>query len=75
MSSLSKVWNFGVDVLTEKPITTDEIKLQAILNDENAWNNVRRIIKIEKTIGKGFIFSRACSIVSMVSAERLLILS
>jgi len=38
-------------------------------------NDVRKIIETGKAKGKGFILSTACSIASLVSKERILMLS
>jgi hypothetical protein len=44
-------------------------------DDAKAASDVRRIIEIGKSKGKGFILSTACSIAPMVTKERLLMLS
>ena len=44
-------------------------------DDEKAEADVRQIIEIGKTKGKGFILSTACSIAPQVTKERLLMLS
>ncbi len=44
-------------------------------DDEKVVSDVRRIIEIGKSKGKGFILSTACSIAPMVTKERLLLLS
>ncbi len=44
-------------------------------DDEKAEKDVKKIIEIGKTTGKGFILSTACSIAPLVSKERILMLS
>lgn len=53
----------------------DSVNSLLYANEEKARNDVRQIIEVGKTEGKGFILSTACSIAPMVSTERILILS
>ena len=53
----------------------DSVNSLLYADDEKARHDVRQIIEIGKTKGKGFILSTACSIAPMVPAERLLMLS
>ncbi|RIH65012.1 hypothetical protein D1164_10510 [Mariniphaga sediminis] len=53
----------------------DSVNSLLFADDKKASNDVRQIIEIGKTKGKGFILSTACSIAPMVSKERLLMLS
>lgn len=53
----------------------DSVNSLLYADDEKAETDVRRIIEIGKTKGKGFILSTACSIAPMVTKERLFMLS
>lgn len=53
----------------------DSINSLLFADDEKAETDVKRIIDIGKSTGKGFILSTACSIAPMVSKKRLLMIS
>ena len=53
----------------------DSVNSLLYADEEKAQSDIRQIIEIEKTKGKGFILSTACSIAPMVTKERLLMLS
>jgi len=53
----------------------DSVNSLLYADDKKAEDDVRQIIEIGKTKGKGFILSTACSIAPLVTKERLLMLS
>ena len=53
----------------------DSVNTLLVGDDEKIRNDVRRIIKTGKTVGKGFILSTACSIAPLVPKERIHLLS